>query len=69
MSCGRFAINDLVEDGPPRNFIEAAERGDDSYIIKAIERTLDFNINQTVRSTCMGGTCSCRACNSSDTTS
>lgn len=24
-------------------------RGDDNYIIKAIERTLDFNINQTVR--------------------
>lgn len=46
--CGRFAVYDLVEDGPPRNFIEAAERGDDNYIIKAIERTLDFNINQTV---------------------
>lgn len=24
-------------------------RGDDNYIIKAIERTLDFNINRTVR--------------------
>jgi len=41
-------VYDLVEDAPPRSFIEAAERGDDNYIIKAIERTLDFNINQTV---------------------
>jgi hypothetical protein len=42
-------VYDLVEDAPPRSFIEAAERGDDNYIIKAIERTIDFNINQTVR--------------------
>lgn len=47
-SSARYAVYDLVEDGPPRTFIEAAERGDDSYIIKTIERTLDFNINQTV---------------------
>jgi hypothetical protein len=44
----RFAVYDLLEAGPPRNFIEAAERGDDNYIIKVIERTIDFNINQTV---------------------
>jgi hypothetical protein len=37
-----------MEDAPPKNFIEAAERGDNNYIVKVIERTLDFNINQTV---------------------
>lgn len=47
-SSGRFAVYDLLEAGPPRNFIEAAERGDENYIIKTIERTIDFNINQTV---------------------
>lgn len=47
-TAGRFAVYDLMEDAPPKNFIEAAERGDNNYIVKVIERTLDFNINQTV---------------------
>jgi hypothetical protein len=44
----RFRVYDLVEDAPPKNFHEAAERGDTNYIVKAIERTIDFDINLTV---------------------
>eukprot|EP00775_Hariotina_reticulata_P002654 gene2655-2953_t len=43
---GRFAVYDLVDEAPPKTFHEAAERGDTAYIIKVIERTIDFDINQ-----------------------
>lgn len=45
----RFRVYDLVEDAPPKNFHEAAERGDTNYLVKTIERTIDFDINMTVR--------------------
>ncbi|WIA13754.1 hypothetical protein OEZ85_007304 [Tetradesmus obliquus] len=43
----RFRVYDLVEDAPPKNFHEAAERGDTNYLVKTIERTIDFDINMT----------------------
>lgn len=36
--------------GPPKNIFEAAERGMVGFIVKAVERTLEFNINQRVSS-------------------
>eukprot|EP00882_Tetradesmus_deserticola_P006660 GHRQ01007013.1.p1 GENE.GHRQ01007013.1~~GHRQ01007013.1.p1 ORF type:complete len:195 (+),score=75.21 GHRQ01007013.1:144-728(+) len=45
----RFRVYDLVGDAPPKNIHEAAERGDTHYIVKAIERTIDFDINMTDR--------------------
>jgi hypothetical protein len=48
-SGSRFAVRDLEEEAPPRSFMEAGERGDTNFIVKAIERTLDFKINQAVR--------------------
>eukprot|EP00882_Tetradesmus_deserticola_P025893 GHRQ01028479.1.p1 GENE.GHRQ01028479.1~~GHRQ01028479.1.p1 ORF type:complete len:129 (+),score=16.87 GHRQ01028479.1:349-735(+) len=44
----RFRVYDLVGDAPPKNIHEAAERGDTHYIVKAIERTIDFDINMIV---------------------
>lgn len=44
----RFKVYDLVEDAPPKNFHEAAERGDAAYMVRLIERTIDFNINLQV---------------------
>jgi hypothetical protein len=42
-------VYELVDEAPPKSFHEAAERGDTTYIIKVIERTIDFDINQQVR--------------------
>lgn len=44
----RFRVYDLVEDAPPKNFHEAAERGDVTYMVKLMERTIDFDINEQV---------------------
>jgi hypothetical protein len=51
----KFAVYDLVESKPPKNFFEAAEAGDCDMLIRMIERTLDFDINQRVR----GGQAGC----------
>eukprot|EP00878_Enallax_costatus_P003965 GHUV01004186.1.p2 GENE.GHUV01004186.1~~GHUV01004186.1.p2 ORF type:complete len:191 (+),score=59.06 GHUV01004186.1:313-885(+) len=45
----RFRVYELVEDGPPKNFHEAAERGDVTYMVKLMERTIDFDINEQDR--------------------
>eukprot|EP00877_Chromochloris_zofingiensis_P009255 jgi/Chrzof1/4583/Cz14g19050.t1 len=45
----KFAVFDLVEDAPPKTFHEAAERGNTSVIMRYIERTIDFDINQKDR--------------------
>lgn len=47
----KFRVYDLIDDGPPKNIHEAAERGDATYIVKLIERTIDFDINQQVSRT------------------
>lgn len=44
----KFAVYDLVENKAPKNFFEAAEAGDSDMIIRMIERTLDFDVNQKV---------------------
>jgi hypothetical protein len=41
-------VYDLVENKAPKNFFEAAEAGDSDMIIRMIERTLDFDVNQKV---------------------
>ncbi len=40
---------DLVESPAPKTFHEAAEQGNTGMIVKTIERTIDFDINQRVR--------------------
>eukprot|EP00879_Flechtneria_rotunda_P004851 GHRR01005125.1.p1 GENE.GHRR01005125.1~~GHRR01005125.1.p1 ORF type:complete len:196 (+),score=77.08 GHRR01005125.1:170-757(+) len=42
----RFKVYDLLEEAPPKTIHEAAERGDCSFIVKTIERTIDFDVNQ-----------------------
>jgi len=40
---------DLKAVGAPKSIHEAAERGNTGFIVRAIERTLDFDINQKAR--------------------
>lgn len=40
---------DAVPSGTPRNIWEAAERGTTGFIIRLVERNVEFNINQRVR--------------------
>jgi hypothetical protein len=37
---------------PARNIFEAAERGQIGFVVKAVERTLDYDINQRVGLLC-----------------
>ncbi|KAG2487618.1 hypothetical protein HYH03_013757 [Edaphochlamys debaryana] len=37
---------DAERKGPPKDIFEAAQRGDQGYIKRIAERTLDFNVNQ-----------------------
>ncbi|GBF93117.1 hypothetical protein Rsub_05846 [Raphidocelis subcapitata] len=43
----KFAVYDLSEERgeAPKSFHEAAERGDTSWCVRTIERTLDFDVN------------------------
>lgn len=43
----KFPVYELSEDrdAPPKTFHEAAERGNTAWCIRAIERTLDFDVN------------------------
>lgn len=40
---------DIVKPGGPKNIFEAAERGSVGFIVKLVERTIEFNINQRDR--------------------
>lgn len=45
----KFSVYDLVEEAPPRSFHEAAERGNTKFLIRTIERNIEFDINQKDR--------------------
>lgn len=45
----KFAVYDLIEDQPPTTFHEAAEKGAIKFLIRMIERNVDFDINQRDR--------------------
>ena len=40
---------DLAAEGPPRDIFEAAERGNVGFITRAVERTVEFDINMRGR--------------------
>jgi hypothetical protein len=46
----KFAVFELSDEPAPKTFHEAAEKGNLSMLMKFIERTIDFDINQRVRS-------------------
>jgi hypothetical protein len=45
----KFAVFELSDEPAPKTFHEAAEKGNLSMLMKFIERTIDFDINQRVR--------------------
>lgn len=42
----KFAVFGLVDEEPPKTFHEAAEKGNTNMLVRMIERTIDFDINQ-----------------------